>query len=260
MDLNVNTSPAKSLLAPLNVAQKQLADILSASYSKIIQNQAKETFSYVEFSLLLVRSKINHPKDFNRVAEAETIMPIKKLHSFTKLVLEKSVPFRKAMKVNGKNVDLAKNVALLKIDNKMQKITLKSISNMIEPSRAKLQEMKEKLTDAEFETVLSGNDTPYLDYKAKLVTKKQENHKAEKPENLSEAQFNNLHKAGIYPAIKQVAEFMKEVNTLKVEKQDFISEIANLKGQLQVFEKMVSTVKVDFKEAELQEQIKRVTK
>lgn len=255
MAVNVLPSPDGSPLAPLNVAQQKLADLLSASFSKIAENQAKETFSYVKFALLAVETKIAHPIDFNKVADAEEFMPKKELHRLMQLVLENSVPFRKAMAVSGKNVDIDKNVALLKIDKNMQKLTLKSISNMIEPSRAKLLYMKKHLTDADFKTVLDGDDTPFNAHKDSVETKKQAEHTAEKPDNISTDLYDSLYKAGIYPAIRQVAEFMGKVNSLETEKQDYISEIANLKGQLQVFEKMSGTIQVDLSEVEQSKQV-----
>ena len=247
---NIPVSPDGSPLAPLNVAQKKLLDLLLSSYKKIAENKALEIYSNIEFGILAVETKIAHPKDFNKVADSEELMPKKELHRFMKFVLEHDVDFVKGIKVNGKKVNIKENIALLKIDKKMEKITLESLSIMIEPSTAKLLVMKKHLTDDEFKIVLNGNDKPYNDYKDGLETKKQDDHKAEKPNNMSDDLYDSLFKAGIYPAIRQVAEFKEEIKDLNVEKQDFISEIANLKGQIEVYKTMNPSITSNLTKAE----------
>lgn len=232
---NIPVSPDGSPLAPLNAVQNELAELLLSSYEKIKANKALEVYSNIEFGILAVETKIAHPKDFNKVADSEEVMPKKELHRLMKFVLENDVKFRKAMTVNGKNVNIEENIALLKIDKNMQEITLESLSKMIEPSTSKLSVMKKFLTDDEFKIVLGGDDKPYTDYKDGIETKKQDDHKAEKPNNMPDDLYDSLFKAGIYPAIRQVAEFNEEIKDLNVEKQGFISEIANLKGQIEVY-------------------------
>jgi hypothetical protein len=255
---NINENSEGSPLAPLNAAQNKLLSLLLSSYEKIAKNKVLELYSNIEFAILAIKTKINHPKDFNKVADSEELMPKKELHRLMKFVLEEDVNFRKAMMVNGKNVNIEENISLLKIDKNIQGITLKSLSKMTDPSIAKLTLMKKHLTDDEFKTVLGGDDKPYIDFKNGIKTKKHNNHIAEKPDTISADLYDSLYDGGIYPAIRQIAEFMERVNDLESEKQDFISQVSNLKGQLEAYKDMASPARFNLSNAELPSKTTRI--
>lgn len=234
-------------VAPLNDSEQKAADKLIALWNTAKTNKVSATFSFIEFGLLSIETKITHPKSFNRMADYEEHIPKKQLHRGMKLVMENPSDLRKALVVSGKNTDIAKNTALLVIDSKIRSITLESLSNMKDISVKKIEKMKHYLDFDNFITVLGGDDAPYDAILSKEESDNAEannkKHYSHMPEGFEDKKlFDNLTSGGVYELTTQVLENMVSIAELESdkvklesEKTDLKLELAKLKGKLEVY-------------------------
>ena len=241
--LRINmTKNVKSLmetpLAPLTISEQKATDKLIAAWDKTVSSQAAQTFSDIEFGILAIKTKIAHPKSFNRMADYEEHIPKKELHRCMSLVLKDPKVLRKALKISGKNVDIAKNTALLVIDSKIADMTLNGMANMIEPTKEKIDRMKLNLSDTDFKAVLGGNDTSYNAHMESLKSDKVKAHNGQKPNGMDTVRFEALFKGDKYALITLVYDyenniniFEKQIETLKLEKE-------KLQGKIEAYSEM----------------------
>ena len=218
---------------------------LSSSWNEVVNSARDKTFNFLTFGLVAVEKKKQHPIVFKRFADNEELIPKKELERAMKLVLEDSVNFRQAMKTAGKDVDIEANVDLLVVDSKIMHLTRESFSKLKKPSVSKIEIMKVNLSEKKFITVLKGNDKPYLEHLDSIETKKIENHKQEKPDNLTDEEFESLYRGKIYSAIRQVSDFKEKVIDLTNEREELIKQVAKLEGQVELLQGMPNIVRAN---------------
>lgn len=243
MDKIIEGSP----LVTLNQSEQKAADKLITLWKKDKANKVISTFSFIKFGILAIETKIAHPKSFNRMADYEEHIPKKQLHRAMKLVMENPKDLRKGLTVSGKNTDIAKNIALLVIDPKMQSITLESLSNMKDISIKKIEKIKLNLDIDAFNSVLSGDNTAYDSIISKENSDNEEannkKHYSHMPEGFEDkVLFDNLTSSGVYELTTQVLENMNSIaeletknNELKTKNTNLELELAKFKGKLEVY-------------------------
>ena len=255
---SLNNTPIK----PLNKSEQVAADKLISAWNEANSKKVDSLFSFSQFGICAIDTKIAHPKSFNRMADYEEHIPKKQLHRAMRLVMENPKDLRKGLTVSGKNIDIAANIALLKIDSNIKSITLESFAKIKNPSVKKIESMKLNLDTKEFNEVLGGNDTAYDAILSKENSDTQEandtKHYSHMPKGFEDRElFDNLTSGGVYTLTTQVLESMdtiKELESAKTQleqdKTNLELELAKLQGQVEVYTDL-STVQANLFPSEI---------
>lgn len=224
------------------------------------EKSANTSFVWVQLELgrFLVAIKQEKGKDFKNVI-VESICSTKKTHRLMKLVLKSDVIFKDVMKTTGTDKDIATQMKLMKLDEKIKSIKSQNdLSKIHNLSSAKVTKMK-SLTRKDWDKVISGTDKPYVDKLKRIATEEKEKKDEEKaskmPKGMKKDDFDKEIEAGIYTVIelkyqykKQNEKLERQLKSYKKKEQEFKIEIARYEGMYggQVsaqFEKQTSSSK-----------------
>jgi len=141
------------------------------------------------------------------------------------LVLKNESEFSQAMSNDGAEKDIAKNVKLLVIDERIEALDIKTLSKIHKPTLVKIGNMK-KLSDKDWAIVIGGSDTPYKDYMGaeakKAADKKAEADKvkakqilADKPSSMDTNTYLKYIQKDKLISIEKIAELEKDLEFFK---------------------------------------------
>ena len=186
-----NTSIVKELTAEQTADRKQVNKLIN-----LVEKAGVEFILHrLALAFLLITLRKKYKERFWDIVDTSKISK-KTLERAMKLVLKDESVFPNAMSNKGGAKDIAENVELLVIDERVKALDKKAISNIYEPKLKKIGVMK-NLSDEDWAIVIDGSDKPFKEYKAKKAAEAKANEEAvdkikranilaQKPKNMAE--------------------------------------------------------------------------
>jgi len=187
-------SIVKELTAEQTADRKQVNELINL----MVKAEAEFILHRLALAFLLITLRKKYKERFWDVVDTSKISR-KTLERAMKLVLKDESVFPDAMSNKGGAKDIAENVELLVIDERVKALDKKALSNMYQPTLNKIRDMK-NLSDEDWAIVIGGRDKPFKEYKKKKAEEaadekeaeekeKTKNLLAQKPKNMAETVF-----------------------------------------------------------------------
>ena len=153
------------------LTKEQLADREKVNTLNNTMEKADKQFILNRFALafLLIVLREKYKELFWTVIDTSKVSR-KTLERAMVLMLKDESVFSKAMSDDGAEKDIAENIELLVIDERVKALDMKALSKIHKPTLVKIANMK-NLSDKDWAIVISGSNKPYKDYMEKEAEK-----------------------------------------------------------------------------------------
>lgn len=186
---NTNTDTATAgTKAEIELTAEQLADREKVNaINNTIEKAGKQfILNRIKLGLLLVNLKKKYKELFWIVIDTSKVSR-KTLERAMVLVLKDESVFSKAMSIDGAEKDIAENIELLVIDERVKALDMEALPKIYKPTLKKIADMK-NLSDKDWAEVISGTDKPFKKWKKaearKAADKKAKQTLANKPKTM----------------------------------------------------------------------------
>jgi hypothetical protein len=229
----------------------KINDILTNSYN----SDRKSLIYYIDLGQILFEAKIKLGKNFTDKIVKSGVLPAKQVQRYIKLVLtSESIEGYSKCKTSDQ-------FAALELDERVTKLTEKSIAKFTDPTQAKINRLKFLKTDVKddeknavdyFAQVIAGDDKIFNDSKnfikppppqAKVPNAER------KPAKMDAERFKELYNKDMYDVIKMLHDVEREVDGAKAKEEAALKTAADHRLQLDA-ERQKTT-----KEKELREKV-----
>jgi len=235
---NTNEAVTTETSIELVLTAEQTADREQVNTLNDIIEKAGKQFILNKFALafLLITLRKKYKELFWTVIDTSKVSR-KTLERAMVLGLKIESDFSQAMSNDGGEQDIAENVELLVIDEKIEALDMEALSKINKPTLVKIANMK-KLSDSDWAIVIGGSDKPYKKHMAGIakeaVDKKAEANKliaeqiiADKPKTMAENVYLKYVQKDKLFSIKKIAvlEAILSKNNLLPKEDSELSEI-----------------------------------
>lgn len=174
---NTNTATAGTK-GEIELTAEQLADREKVNAINNTIEKAGEQFilNRLILAFLLIELRKKYKELFWIVIDTSKVSR-KTLERAMVLALKDESVFSKAMSIDGAEKDIAENIELLVIDERVKALDMEALSKIYKPTLKKIADMK-NLSDKDWAEVIGGTDKPFKKWK-KAEAKKAADKKAE---------------------------------------------------------------------------------
>jgi hypothetical protein len=267
--MSANANPKASIFKELKkgaVLDKYVADITSKINGILTDSykaDRKSLIYYIELGQILLEAKIKLGKNFTDKIVKAGVLPAKQVQRYIKLVLtSESIEGYSKCKTSDQ-------FAALELDERVTKLTEKSIENFTDPTQAKINRMKFLKTDVKddeknavdyFAQVIAGDDKIFNDSKNFIKPpppSEKEPNKDKKPPSMDDERFKELYNKDMYDVIQMLHHAEKEVAGAKTKEEAALKAAAE--NRLKLDTEREKTTKEKKLREKAQAELKKIT-
>ena len=207
---NTNEAVTTETSVELVLTAEQTVDREKVNTLNDIIEKAGKQFILNKFALafLLITLRKKYKELFWTVIDTSKVSR-KTLERAMVLGLKIESDFSQAMSNDGGEQDIAENVELLVIDERIEALDMEALSKIHKPTLTKIAHMK-KLSDKDWAIVIGGSDKPYKEHMTVIAIeaadKKAKEILADKPESMDTDTYLEYIKEDKLFSIKKIAE------------------------------------------------------